>query len=178
MIEKVLSDSSALFLFWLFASAGFGKLKPENRQYYSSLISDYFGAVGEKFGFIVLLVGSLEIVSGLLMLSPATRHIGTAFILILLAAYLSLMIYQIYQGKVNQDCGCAGPHSNIKVGIETITRNVVLCGIAALCALPAVGDFYLTFGLSLCLSLFMALTYLSAEKTISNLQKSKLLQGR
>ncbi|WP_052706195.1 MauE/DoxX family redox-associated membrane protein [Vibrio galatheae] len=177
MIEKILSDSSALFLFWLFASAGIGKLKPANRRYYADLMSEYLGSWASKLGGVIMLVGGVELLSGLALLAPTTRMLGAIAILALLVSYLALMSYQLYQGKVEMDCGCSGPYSNIKVGPEILVRNVVLCIIAALCFLPAVAAFSSTIALASALAIFFAFTYLSAEKAISNLQKIKLLKA-
>ncbi len=177
MVEKVLSDSSALFLFWLFATAGISKLRSANRSYYAELMSEYLGRWANKLGGFILLIGVAELLSGLSLLAPATRTIGAAAVLTLLVFYLALMSYQLYQGKVDMDCGCSGPYSNIKVGVETLVRNVVLCIIAALCLLPAIGEFSVTITLAAALAIFFAFTYLSAEKAISNLQKIKLLKA-
>ncbi|MDV5170191.1 MauE/DoxX family redox-associated membrane protein [Photobacterium rosenbergii] len=176
MIGKILSDGSALFLFWLFVSAGVGKLKPANRQYYLDLATEYVGT-SLLLRYAVLLLGGIEVVSGLLVVVPATRLVGMACILGLLVAYLALMAYQLYQGKVDMDCGCAGPGANIKIGAESLARNVILGGIAGLCMLPAVGDLLSTISLSLALAIFMTLTYSSAEKAVSNFQKIKLLKA-
>ena len=76
MVEKILSDSSALFLFWLFASAGISKFKLENRHYYSELMNEYLGGWAQKLGGFIMLIGGAEVLSGLLLLAPSTRTAG------------------------------------------------------------------------------------------------------
>ena len=128
---SVLSDAMAIFVLWLFMSAGIHKLKPENKDYYDQLITDY--GVKRLFGsWLFMVVGLIEVITALLVIPAATRDIGATLSIILLLTYMLVMGAQLIQGKTDLDCGCAGPGSRIKVSKWLLIRNAslaLLCGV-------------------------------------------------
>lgn len=175
----IMSNAIALFMFWLFLSAGMSKLKPSNRHYYVGVFGQYGVTLPELVNASVWIIGSLEVVSGILILVPEFRMAGAALCAIMLAVYWCLFANQIRQGKVDIDCGCAGPGGGVMVSPALLIRNALLMALLGLLTFSNETlttsvriDYWL---LSAVMAAMIVLISLSAEHLIANAQKLKRL---
>ncbi|MBE9537526.1 MAG: hypothetical protein IMF06_00510 [Proteobacteria bacterium] len=169
-MPDLLGIGMALFLAWLFAQAAIHKLRAPN--VYRRLIAVYLEAdtVGRP---VVWLIASVELILAVLLLLPVSRHTGLAGSAFVLFAYAGLMAMQLARGRHDLQCGCAGPASTATVTPALVIRNSVCAFLALLALAPAVdvAPSAIGTGLTLFITIFSILIYLSSEQMISNAQQ-------
>ncbi len=173
---SVLSDATAIFMLWLFMSAGIHKLKPANKDYYNQLLNDY-GVTPLLGSRLFLVVGLIEVITALMVIPSATRDIGAVMSIALLLTYMLVMGAQLWQGKTDLDCGCAGPGSRIKVSKFLLLRNAslsVLCGMLFVSGVPGINSLLLLTAFT---SIFLILLYQSMEQLLDNFEIIKILRA-
>jgi len=94
----------------------------------------------------------------------------------LLSGYLLNMTFQLYQGRRDLDCGCAGPASQLKISGHLLIRNLVMVGITLFCLTPVGGTAAATWLLGSLLAIIGILVNQSSEQLIGNAQKLKALR--
>ena len=170
-MPEFLVISIALFLAWLFATAGFHKLR--SPSWYAGLISRYLD-VQKLSRSLLVVVAMSELTCAALLLFNETRVLGLAFAAILLVAYAALMMVQLQRGRADMNCGCAGPASDTSISPGLVYRNLVCAVIAVMAAgLPLQsGDWSLSlFVISGLVSVFLALVFVACEQLIANAQR-------
>ena len=176
-ILSLLSDTSALFMLWLFVTAGIHKLNPTNDRYFADLLSEY-GWHNQQFSLsIARIIGVTELAVGLGIIFPLSRMPAAIAASALLLAYTALMAVQLYQGRQDLDCGCAGPGRQLKISGYLLLRNILLAGFALFCVFPGYqlpSDSWL---LALALTATAILLYVCCEQLISNNQQLKTLRA-
>ena len=172
-ITSMASNAISLLMCWIFLSAGISKLMLRNRPFYRQVMSGY-GVTGSfTTGIAIPTLGGVELVSGILLLAPATRVPGAGVSIVLLLTYLVVVGTQVIQGKRDINCGCAGPSSDMKVGPELLVRNAVYILLLVICgffAAPGSGEHW---WLAMTAALAMALLAGSIEQLIANAQKAR-----
>ena len=170
MLPDLISLGLAWFLAWLFAQAAIHKFSAPG--VYRQLVAVYLetAMVGRS---AVWLIASLELTVALLLLLPISRQAGLAGSALMLLAYSGLMGLQLARGRVDLQCGCAGPASNTTITPSLVARNLICVLLALLAMAPAtvVTIGVLSTGLSIFIAVFSILTYLSSEQMISNAQQ-------
>lgn len=160
------------FLAWLFAMAGFHKLRHPGSL--GEVAAQYVPAPlrGWWRDSLVLLVGAAELLLAVALLWPASREAGAAGAVALLLAYALMMAWQLLQGQRDLRCGCAGPASDVRISPALVLRNLCIAGLAMLLWLPTAPAALSAsaLGLALGMVLFLLVLYLSAEQLISNSQ--------
>lgn len=180
----VLSDTVAIFMLWMFLLAGFSKLNPANRNFYNDVIASYGIALPELAKVIVLILGSVELLAGLLVLFPASRFIGSMLCATLLTVYFFAMAMQIVRGKSDADCGCAGPGQTMKISPALLLRNLIYLGILSSLWFSPVSSFSLNFAdlklwlLPIVVAMAMVLISSSVENLLENTQKITRIKQR
>lgn len=169
-ITNVLSDCVALFMLWLFLTAGISKLKPENKRFYKELLGEYGVVKPSLSRSIVVLLGATEVLLALAILLPVSRYFAAFAVALLLSFYLVVMAVKLYQGKVDMDCGCAGPWADVKISPILLWRNGLLILATFMCLAPSVGKIQPMWFISSMVALFGILLYSSVEKLIANKQ--------
>lgn len=167
----VLSDASAIFLLWLFASAALNKLKPTNALYYQSVLNGYGIDDALLAKSLPFAIGLVELALGILIVVPASRGWAAIAGIGLLTVYAVVFIVQLLQGKAGIDCGCSGPASNIKLSGHLLIRNLLLIVLAFGCLTPALGLGLGYWSLVIMSSVLLVLLYLCTEELIGNAQK-------
>ncbi|MEP1470885.1 MAG: MauE/DoxX family redox-associated membrane protein [Halieaceae bacterium] len=170
-MPEFLVISIALFLAWLFATAGMHKLR--SPAWYAGLISRYLDVQKLSRGLVVVVAIS-ELACAILLLLNETRVLGLVLAAILLVAYAALMMLQLQRGRADMNCGCAGPASDTTISPGLVYRNLVCAGLAVLAAtLPLQGAEWSLALLvtSALVSLFLALVYIACEQLIANSQR-------
>ncbi|WP_426357473.1 MauE/DoxX family redox-associated membrane protein [Pseudocolwellia sp. HL-MZ19] len=173
-----ISDITAVFLLWLFANAGIHKLLPDNKRYFIELLNEY-GISSKRLSiFFLYALGLSEMLIAIGIIFQLTRNIAVVAAIIVLLGYLLVMAFQLYKGKVDISCGCAGPNANTKISTSLLWRNGLLSLLALFCLTPSVGlsgTFWIVTVLS---SLMMIILYSSIEKLIENAQLIELLRNK
>ncbi len=177
-LMSIASNAIALFLLWLFLSTGLHKIKPVNGSYYAKVFSNYGVSVPAVARLLPKLVGAVEIIIGVLVVLPNTRVIGVVAAVTALLIYLILMARQLWLGKKDMDCGCAGPLSDSKISDRLLFRNGVLIALALCCLAPSPHFGIYNVELIFPFSLLLIMLYLSVEQLISNGQKLERLTTR
>ena len=173
---QLLSIATALFMFWLFAQGAVHKLNPENDLYFSSLIAEFGWGNVTLARFITKAVGLFELLIAITILYPGTRSLSAMVALVLLFGYLIHMAYQLYQGRRDLDCGCAGPGANVKISGQLLARNLLLMLMTLFCFTAAENVSNSLWLLGILLAIVGILVYLSSEQLIGNAQKLKALR--
>lgn len=173
---QLLSIATALFMFWLFAQGAIHKLNPDNDLYFSSLITEFGWGDIKVASLIAKFVGLFELAVALAILYPPTRTLAALVAITLLFAYLTHMAYQLYQGRRDLDCGCAGPGAKVKISGQLLVRNILLILITFFCLTPSTNAASGLWLLGALLAIIGIFVYLSSEQLIGNAQKLKALR--
>lgn len=180
-ILAFLSNAVALFMLWLFLSAGASKLNPSNLGFYQEIVVGYGVKLPELAKVLVWLIGALEVTAAILVVLPMFRLLGSILCAILLAVYGLAIAAQLIQGKIDQDCGCAGPGQSVKVSPALLIRNTLyICLIATIWLTElsgaSMGSGFAFSVFTLTSALMMILISASAENLIANAQKLAVLR--
>jgi len=172
MLPEIVAVAVAGFLAWLFAVAGWHKLR--HPAQFSELAAQYLPAALRSLwrDKLVYPVAVLEIAVALALLPPQTRGIAALTAAGLLAGYGLMMAWQLLLGHRDLRCGCAGPASDVLVSPVLVMRNLLTAGLALLLILPPNPMAWSGAGvlLTLCMAGFLVALYLGAEQLISNSQ--------
>jgi len=178
MYLAFMSDITAIFFLWLFASAGIHKLLPDNKRYFIELLVEY-GINNKSFGvFLLYALGALELLVAIAIVFHGTREVAALIAIVLLLTYLIVMAMQLYQGKADISCGCAGPNANTKISASLLWRNAFLSFMALTCLSPSVelsGSFW---AINIMSGLIMIILYSSIERLLENAQLIELLRNK
>lgn len=172
----VFTTAMTLFVFWLFVNAGISKLRPDNRSYYQQVFAGYGITRANPARVFIVLIGAIELLIGVLPLFPASRSLGFVCCLCVLTIYFATFAVQLWQGKRDIDCGCAGPGFNIKVSPALLLRNLVLIACIALAAQGEVIYLLHAWLIALPLAVMLIVIYLSADHLLANQYKLYLLK--
>lgn len=176
-ITAVFLLGGAILIAVIFAHAGFSKLTPDNRVYYQTVIADYGLTPQSWSSHLVLFIGSIEILIALLTILSLTQTLGLMLASGLLTVYTLVFLKQLYQGKADMDCGCAGPSAGVKIGFGLVLRNIalILVCVVAIINFPVITtDSYL---LALPLAIALILIYSSIEQLVTNKQKIQAIRN-
>ncbi len=178
MYLSFLSDITAVFLLWLFASAGIHKLIPDNKQYFIRLLNDYGVNSKDLSVFLLYCLGFIEVLIAVSIVFQATRNVAAIGAIIVLLVYLLVMAFQLYRGKADISCGCAGPNANTKISASLLWRNGFLSLLALFCLAPSVGFSGTFWIVTIMSSLIVIILYSSIEQLIENAQLIELLRNK
>ena len=173
----VLSNAASLFLLWLFVAAGSHKLQASNREYYEVVFTSYGIHTPFLARGLPIVVGLIEVLVGMMLVVPALRPWGAIAAAAILLAYFLLVASQLLLGKVDMDCGCAGPEGETKISGHLLIRNLVLVAMAVLCLRSLEFAGAVPWILSTLTALVWVLIYLSCGQLIATAQKIKLLKS-
>ena len=181
-IQILISNSLALFFLCLFATAGISKFTPANQDYYAQVMQGYGIRLPELAKASLLLIAAVEVLTGVLILIPLLRIVGSVFAACLLLMYLVLMTIQLLKGKADVDCGCNGPGRQTSISPALILRNTVLVLCAVFTGLTVMTMDVTLSGwsewiLATALAGFLWLVYLSGDQLIANQQKLNQLKA-
>jgi Methylamine utilisation protein MauE len=175
-MPDLISSGVALFFAWLFALAGVHKLR--SPAYYVDLLASYFPSLPASPAWLVAPVAALELAIAALLIFPQTLGLGLLGCAAVLCIYAIAMALQIWRGKSDMACGCAGPASNLSVSPALVIRNL-LCATLALCSFAlliqaqtaSVEAGLVGYGLSAFVAGFMIVLYLCSDQLIANAQQ-------
>lgn len=187
MTSIILSDACALFMLWVFTQAGWHKVAKANEYYYSNLVSQYFGlhqAINDGLKKdqqipwiqrLVKLIGVFELCLAFALVIPATRNVAATLIIVVLLGYVGMMAYQLYQGKLDMDCGCGGAASQLKINGSLLIRNLIFSVLTLFCLASGQSEFSSLIAVTFVVALITILLNSTIEQLIVNDQQLRLL---
>ena len=177
---SIFADAIALLIAGLFLHAGSSKILPQNQRFYSDVMQSYAIAPSTLIPLLPRLIGSLEVLIALLILLPMFSSIGLITAAGLLAFYLLIFARLLIQGRVDINCGCAGPGAEVKISPMLLLRNgmlIALCLFAANTVTAITTVSAMSWFLILPLATVLGLLYLSCDQLIVNQQKIEKLRN-
>jgi hypothetical protein len=113
------------------------------------------------------------------LLFAATRSVGAAVLIVLLAAFAGAIAINLSRGRTNIDCGCFGPMLRQPLSAWLVVRNLVLMALAAALLLPAgaralVPLDYVTIGFG---AATLIALYAAANYALSNAPVTRMLES-
>ncbi len=171
MVLSVASNAVALVLFWLFASAGWHKLR--NQSYYRDLMQKQGLSKLQK---LISIIAITELIIALSVVLPSTRYWGALLAIAMLLVYGIHLLLLYRDGKRDIDCGCGGPAVNLRISPALFWRNLSIALLSLLCLYPAGSLLDTTQWLVLPVATMAILSYLCIEQLIVNQQKQVALQ--
>lgn len=178
MFSSILSDVFALFLLWLFMRAGMHKINRTNGAFYAELLGEY-GLNNKPLARVLsYLIGWLEIIIALSIVFAPSRPYAAVAAILMLVIYLLGMLRQLYLGRVDLNCGCAGPDAEIKIGPALIYRNTIVAAASLLCFFPGIPVLNGVWFIVVMTAVFLIILYSSSEKLIENSQIINILRTR
>ena len=118
----------------LFAHAALGKWR--SLAEFSSVLGAYRLFPAPLVGALSVLVATLESTVAALLLAEHTRGYAVAVGGALLSGYAIAIAINLHRGRIDLDCGCAGPGHRRPIARWMLWRNIVLVGTLGLMALP------------------------------------------
>lgn len=122
--------AGALTVAVILASASTHKLRAPRR--FASQLEDYQLVPAALVGLLARLIPVAEIVIALGMLVPATRSVASLAACVLLAGYAAAIGINLWRGRHDIDCGCAGPDQAQPLRPQLLLRNAILVGLGLL----------------------------------------------
>lgn len=177
-LDPIFIIASALAVAVLLASAATHKLRAQGR--FARQLADYQllpEALVRPIGRVIPL---LELLIAFALLVPFSRAIAAVCAAALIALYVSAIGINLWRGRRDIDCGCAGPDQAQPLRPILLTRNAVLVALALLASTtPIVRDLGLFDGfVTVAASAVALLIYAAADGLLANSPLLLKLIGR
>jgi uncharacterized membrane protein len=117
-----------LMLSYLFVVGGCQKLAEAG--HFHQIVRDYELLPERLSAWLARILPPIEICAGLALLIPTLRQSALILIATLLASYSAAIALNIYRGRTDLDCGCAGPGQEQPLSNWLVGRNLVLIALA------------------------------------------------
>lgn len=125
--------AAALALAVILGSAATHKLRSPIR--FANQVEDYRLLPGALVRPVSRLLPWLEMAVAFTLLVPVSRHVGGIAAALLLALYAGAIAINLWRGRHDLDCGCAGPDQAQPIRAVLLARNAVLVGLALVASL-------------------------------------------
>ncbi|MCY1294733.1 Methylamine utilization protein MauE [compost metagenome] len=170
--------ASALTVAAILASAASHKLRAPGR--FGRQLEDYQLLPKVLLAPATRLIPLLEVALAFALLVPASRHLAALGAAVLLAGYAAAIGINLWRGRHDIDCGCAGPDQAQPLRPPLLLRNAVLVGLALLASLTPEGrDLGLFDGfVAIAASAVALLLYAAADGLLANAPRLLKLIGR
>ncbi len=129
-LDPILIIASALAVAVLLASAATHKLRAPGR--FARQLADYQLLPGALLRPIGRVIPLLELLIAFALLVPFSRAIAAVCAAALIALYASAIGINLWRGRRDIDCGCAGPDQAQPLRPILLARNAVLVALALL----------------------------------------------
>ena len=117
----------------ILASAATHKLRALGR--FSNQVEDYQLLPRALVRPVARVLPCIEVAVAFALLVPASRHTAALAAAVLLAGYALAISINLWRGRRDIDCGCAGPEQAQPIRPILLTRNTVLVGLALIASL-------------------------------------------
>lgn len=137
-MDPVFKTTVILCLSVLFASAAVHKLK--NCPLFREQLGAY-GLVPEPLiGAVAISLALVELSLAAALLLPYMAVLALYGTALMLALYGLVMALAIGRGRAEIDCGCSGAEGSTSISYGLVIRNLALCTIALVAALPGLQE--------------------------------------
>ncbi|CAD5106890.1 MauE/DoxX family redox-associated membrane protein [Zestomonas carbonaria] len=176
--DPIYTLAGALTVAAILASAASHKLRAPRR--FARQLEDYRLLPQALLGAATRLIPLLEAALALALLVPASRHPAALGAAALLAGYASAIGINLWRGRRDIDCGCAGPEQAQPLRPSLLLRNAVLVALALLASLaPQARELGLFDGfVVVAASAAALLLYVATDGLLANAPRLLKLIGR
>jgi uncharacterized membrane protein YphA (DoxX/SURF4 family) len=136
MNTAFLSTLAMLFFSYLFVTSGYHKLF--HRGDLARTISEYRILPPGWSRGVARLLPIVELGAGVALLIPFLHPAATAVVFLLMFSYTAAIAINVRRGRMDLDCGCAGPGQEQFVDDGLLVRNWTLVALALLLVLSPV----------------------------------------
>ena len=177
-LDPIFIIACALAIAVLLASAATHKLRAPAR--FAKQLADYQLLPYSVVRPIARVIPVVELVIAFTLLVPACRSWAALSAASLIALYAAAMGFNLWRGRRDIDCGCAGPDQAQPLRPLLLLRNSVLVGLALLASLlPVVRDLGFFDGfVTVAASATVLLIYAAADGLLANSPLLLKLIGR
>ncbi|MVV48710.1 methylamine utilization protein MauE [Pseudomonas sp. PB120] len=177
-VDPIFIIASALAISVLLASAATHKLRAPAR--FAKQLADYQLLPDAVVRPVSRVIPVLELALAFALLVPVSRTCAALGAASLIALYAAAIGINLWRGRRDIDCGCAGPDQAQPLRPVLLLRNSVLVGVALLTsALPAVRDLGFFDGfVTVAASAVALLIYAAADGLLANSPLLLKLIGR
>jgi len=130
MLTALPAMMATLLFSYLFIAAGYQKLS--HIDYFRHVLRSYQVVPGSWTALLARVLPVLELCAGLALLIPAAHDPALMLLTGLLVIYSAAITVNIARGRLDIDCGCAGPGQEQGISAWLIGRNAVLLSLAVL----------------------------------------------
>ena len=131
--DPVFVIAAALAVAVILASAATHKLRAPAR--FANQVEDYQLLPRGLVRPVARLLPFVEVAVAFALLVPASRGIAALVAAALLAGYAGAIAINLWRGRRDIDCGCAGPEQAQPIRPVLLARNAVLVGLALVASL-------------------------------------------
>lgn len=163
-------------MLWLLVQAALHKLNPANNRYYTSLIAQYGWSLQKLVPPMIISIGIIELSMAIGIVIPTFRPYCATVVALLFTGYAAHFGYHLYLGRIDLDCGCAGPEASLKISMPLLFRNLLLSLMALLCGYLSYSDKEFQLVLPVLFAVLMVILYHCCEQLIANAQKLATLR--
>jgi hypothetical protein len=135
---QLLASQSAAFMAVLLIASSAHKLIRRTRI--QAVVQQFAGVPPGLSAYAVAAVLLVEMLAGVLLIVPAQRATGAVLAALIWGAYLGLILRAIAQGRRDVDCGCSFGARLRPLGAFQLSRNAVLCSLAAAVVAVSAGN--------------------------------------
>lgn len=170
--------AAALSVSVILGSAATHKLRSPTR--FANQLEDYRLLPGPLVRPVSRLLPWVEIALAFILLVPAARNVGGMAAAILLAVYAAAIAINLWRGRRDLDCGCAGPDQAQPIRAVLLARNAALVGLAMVASLAPGNRDLGVFDLFVVISASSVILFLyaAADGLMANAPRLLKLVGR
>jgi len=176
--DPIFVIASALAIAVILASAASHKLRAPAR--FAGQLEDYQLLPAGLVRVVSRLLPMVELATAFALLVPASRGVAALVAVALLALYAGAIGINLWRGRRDIDCGCAGPGQTQPLRPVLLARNSVLVALALLASIaPQTRDLGVFDGfVVIAASAVALLIYAAADGLLANSPRLLKLIGR
>lgn len=177
-LDPILIHACALALAAILATAASHKLRAP--RWFASQLEAYALLPTGLLQPVARLLPLLEGAVALGLLLPASRSVAALAAGVLMLAYAAAIAVNLWRGRRDIDCGCAGPGESQPLRPLLLLRNAALLGLALLAAAPSLAREIGLFDgfVAIAAAAVILLLYAAVDGLLTNAPRLLKLTGR
>lgn len=177
-LDPILIHACALALAAILATAATHKLRAP--RWFAAQLEAYALLPTALLAPVARALPLVEGAVAVALLLPASRSVAALAAAALLAVYAGAIAVNLWRGRRDIDCGCAGPGESQPLRPVLLSRNAALLGLALLAALPPLPRDLGAFDgfVAIAAAAVLLLLYAAADGLLTNAPRLLKLTGR